>query len=140
VADPQDLYRSKLKTAEEAAALIPNGALIAQGNAIGEPQAMLEAIAQRARGGGFSAGITMMALLPMAGSARTILAPEVRGIIKWQSLFASGADRGLLKSGEASFVPAFFHQIPRIYEEFVDIDVAIVVVSPVDKHGYMSQA
>ncbi len=138
MADPQDVYRSKLKTAEEAAALIPDGALIAQGNAIGEPQAMLEAIAQRARGGGFGDGITMMALLPMAGSARTILAPEVRGIIKWQSLFASGADRDLLKSGDASFVPAFFHQIPRLYSEFMDIDVAIVVVSPVDKHGYMS--
>ena len=50
MADPQDVYRSKLKTAEEAAALIPDGALIAQGNAIGEPQAMLEAIADKGNG------------------------------------------------------------------------------------------
>ncbi|MCH7868393.1 MAG: 4-hydroxybutyrate--acetyl-CoA CoA transferase [Myxococcales bacterium] len=125
-------------TAEEAAAGIPDGALIAQGNTIGEPQAMLEAIAQRARNGGFRDGITMMALLPMATSARTILAPEVRDVIKWKSLFTSGIDRGLVQGGESDFMPAFFHQLPRIFTEFLDIDVAVVVVSPVDKNGYMS--
>jgi itaconate CoA-transferase len=138
VSDAQEEYRSKLMTADKAAAGIPDGALIAQGNAIGEPQAMLEAVAQRARNGGWSNGISMTALLPMAGSARTILAPEVRGVIEWRSMFASGADRGLLKSGDASFIPAFFHQIPRIFTEFMDINVAIVVVSPPDKNGYMS--
>ena len=138
MAGAQAQYRSKLMTADEAAAEIPDGAVVVQGNAIGEPQAMLEAVAKRARSGGFADGVTMTALLPMAGSARTVLAPDVRDVIKWRSLFASGVDRGLINSGEASFMPAFFHQIPRIFSEFMNIDVAIVVVSPVDKHGYMS--
>jgi acyl-CoA hydrolase len=138
VADVQAQYRSKLRSPDEAAAKIPNGALVVQGNAIGEPPAMLEAIAARARNGGFDGQITMMALLPMAGSAKTVLAPEVRDVIQWHSLFASGVDRGLIQNGEASFMPAFFHQVPRIFSESLDIDVAVVVVSPVDKHGYMS--
>ncbi len=138
MAGPQDDYRSKLITADEAAARIPDGALIVQGNAIGEPPAMLEAIAKRARDGGFSEGITMTSLLPMAASARTILAPEVRDVIRWESLFASGADRALLQSGQAVYNPAFFHQIPRLFTESMDIDVSLVTLSRVDKHGYMS--
>ncbi len=133
----EDDYRTRLKTAAEAAAEIPDGALIVQGNAVGEPPAMLEAIAERAKAGGFT-GITMTSLLPMAASARTILAPEVRDVIHWESLFASGVDRGLLQSGQALYNPAFFHQIPRLFTESMDIDVALVTVSRIDKHGYMS--
>jgi itaconate CoA-transferase len=138
VASAQDIYRSKLKTTDEAAAAIPDGALIVQGNAVGEPPGILEAIAKRALDGGFSEGITMTSLLPTPVSARTILAPEVRDVIRWESMFASGADRALLASGQAVYNPAFFHQIPRIFTESMDIDVALVAVSRVDKHGYMS--
>jgi itaconate CoA-transferase len=137
VAGWEDDYRAKLKTADEAAAGIIDGALIVQGNAVGEPPAMLEAIAERAKAGGFT-DITMTSLLPMAASARTILAPEVHDVIHWESMFASGADRAMLVSGQAAYNPAFFHQIPRLFTESMDIDVALVAVSRVDKHGYMS--
>ena len=132
-----DIYRDKLHTAEAAATLIPDKSFIVQGLAVSEPPAMLEAIADRARGGGYS-DITMTSLLPMAASARTVLAEDVRDVIHWESLFASGADRGLINSGDAVFNPAFFHQIPRLITEFMDVNVAVVGVSRVDKHGYMS--
>ncbi len=130
-------YREKLRTADEAVALIPDGAFVAQGNAVGEPPALLEATARRARAGGFTR-LTMTSLLPMSHSARTILAPDVRDVIRWQSIFASGADRPLIAAGDAMYSPAFFHQVPRIYREFVKIDVALICVSRVDRHGFMS--
>jgi len=132
-----DMYRDKLREPADAVTLIPDGSFIVQGLAVGEPPALLEAIAERAKAGGFT-DLTMTALLPMAASARTILAPEVRDIIHWESIFASGADRGLIASGEATFTPAFFHQVPRLVTEFMEVDVAIATVSRVDKHGYMS--
>lgn len=132
-----DIYRDKLHSAENAATLIPDKSFIVQGLAVSEPPAMLEAIANRARAGGYS-DITMTSLLPMAASARTVLAEDVRDVIHWESLFASGADRGLINSGAAVFNPAFFHQIPRLITEFMDVNVAVVGVSRVDKHGYMS--
>ena len=132
-----DIYRDKLHSAEAAATLIPDKSFIVQGLAVSEPPAMLEAIANRARGGGYS-DITMTSLLPMAASARTVLAEDVRDVIHWESLFASGADRGLINSGAAVFNPAFFHQIPRLITDFMDVNVAVVGVSRVDKHGYMS--
>jgi itaconate CoA-transferase len=130
-------YRAKLRTADEAVAMIPDGAFVVQGNAVGEPPALLEATAKRARAKGLTR-LTMTSLLPLGASARTILAPDLRDVIHWQSIFASGADRELIASGHAVYAPAFFHQVPRLYREFMKIDVALVCMSRVDRHGYMS--
>ncbi len=133
----EDVYRDKLRSADDAVSLIPDGSFIVQGMAVGEPPGLLEAIANRARGGGFS-DLRMTSLLPMAASARTILSEDVRDVIHWESLFASGADRDLVVSGAAVFNPAFFHQIPRLITEFMDINVSLICVSRIDRHGYMS--
>jgi itaconate CoA-transferase len=117
--------------------MIPDEAFVVQGNAVGEPPALLQAIAKQARAGGFTR-LTMTSLLPLTTSARTILAADMRDVIRWQSIFASGADRRLIVSGHAVYTPAFFHQVPRLYREFMDIDVALICVSRVDRHGYMS--
>jgi itaconate CoA-transferase len=130
-------YRSKVRTAAEAVAMIPDGAFVVQGDAVGEPPALLEAVAARARAGGFTK-VTMTSLLPLGASARTIFQPDVRSVIEWRSIFASGADRGMIGAGEAVAAPALFHQVPRIYREFLKIDVALIHVSRVDEHGYMS--
>jgi itaconate CoA-transferase len=130
-------HRDRLRSADEAVAMIPDGAFVVQGNAVGEPPALLEAIARRARGGGFER-LTMTSLFPLATSARTILAPDVQDVVRWRSIFVSGADRSLVASGDAVYAPAYFHQVPRIYREFLKIDVAIVCVSRIDRHGYMS--
>ena len=133
----EDEFRNKLREPGEAAALIPDGSLIVQGLAVGEPPAMLEAVAEHAKSGGYT-NITMTSLLPMTASARTVLSPEVRDVIHWESFFASGADRKLLADGDATFNPAFFHQIPRLLTEFMNVNVAMTCVSPMDRHGYMS--
>ena len=133
-----DVYRSKLGTADEAVARIPDGAFVMQGMAVGEPPALLRAIADRALAGGFSSELRMSSLLPMQASASSIFAPELRDVIRWESLFVSGADRELIRAGIGHYNPAYFHQMPRLITEFMDIQVAIVCVSRVDKHGYMS--
>jgi len=130
-------YRDKLGTADEAVERIPDGSLVVQGNAVGEPPALLHAVADRARAGGLSS-LRMTSLLPMAASAPSILRRAVPDVINWESIFASGADRKLIAEGLAVYTPAFFHQVPRLYREFMDIDVSLICVSSVDKHGYMS--
>ncbi|MCC6767340.1 MAG: acetyl-CoA hydrolase/transferase family protein [Deltaproteobacteria bacterium] len=132
-----DQYRAKLSSAADAAARIPDGAFVVQGNAVGEPPALLTAIAARARAGGLTR-LEMTSLLPLAASAGSTLAPDLRGVIHWRSIFASGADRAAIAAGEAVAAPAYFHQVPRIYREFLKIDVALIHVSRVDRHGYMS--
>ena len=132
-----DLCRAKRRSAADAVAMIPDGAFVVQGNAVGEPPALLAAIAARARAGDLTR-LEMTSLLPLAASAGSTLAPDLADVIHWRSIFASGADRASIAAGHAVAAPALFHQVPRIYREFLKIDVALVHVSRVDAHGYMS--
>ncbi|MAI78244.1 MAG: 4-hydroxybutyrate--acetyl-CoA CoA transferase [Deltaproteobacteria bacterium] len=133
----KDLYKSKLLHLDEAVERIPDNSFVAFGNAVGEPPGLLAAVARRAMAGRFSY-LRMTSLLPMAASAASIFKEECRGVIHFDSMFASSFDRGLIGQGEAHTIPAYFHQVPRLYSEFIPIDVAMVTVSPMDDHGYMS--
>ena len=130
-------YRRKVTSADDAAALIPDGSSIVQPLIAGEPPAVLAAIAKRARSGGFTK-LTMRALLPFSATKATVLDPELKDVIRWDSLFVGGADRAAVAEGRAGFTPNFFHQVPRLLSEFIPVDVCIACVSPMDKHGYMS--
>jgi itaconate CoA-transferase len=130
-------YRSKLRSPDEAVALIPDGASIVQPIVAGEPPAILAAIALAARSGRFTK-LTMRALLPFVATKATVLQPDVAHVIRWESLFVGGADRAAVTEGRAAFTPNYFHQVPRLLSEFIPVDVCIATVSPMDRHGYMS--
>jgi itaconate CoA-transferase len=133
----REAYKGKLKSPEEAVALIADGASIVQPIIAGEPPAILGAIAGAARAGRFTS-LTMRALLPFVATKATVLQPDVQDVIRWESLFLGGADREAVKEGRAGYTPNYFHQVPRLLSEFIPVDVAIATVSPMDRHGYMS--
>jgi acyl-CoA hydrolase len=133
----REQYKSKLKSADEAVALIPDGGSIVQPIIAGEPPAILAAIASAARAGHFTK-LTMRALLPFVATKATVLQPDLKGVIRWESLFLGGADRDAVKEGRAGYTPNYFHQVPRLLSEFIPVDVCIATVSPMDRHGYMS--
>lgn len=130
-------YARKLRSPADAVALVPDGAFVVQNNAVGEPPGLLAAIAERVRAGDLR-GVHMASLLPMAGSAASIFAADVCDRIEWSSLFASGVDRGRVHCGRACFIPAQFHQIPRLIADHLEVDVTLIRVSPPDAHGWMS--
>jgi acyl-CoA hydrolase len=64
--------------------------------------------------------------------------PGMEGHFRHNSLFVGPADRKAVNDGRADYVPIFLHQIPRLFKEgIVPIDVAMVMVSPPDEHGFM---
>jgi itaconate CoA-transferase len=130
-------YRQKLTTAQKAVEKIENGSTIVHGLTIAEPPALLAAIADRARSGDLK-NISIFSLLPLQHAAKTVLAPDLSDCIQAYSWFVSAADRALVKVGLNYFVPNYFHQIPRLCRDFMDIDVTITTVSPMDKTGYFS--
>jgi itaconate CoA-transferase len=133
----REACKNKLRTPDEAVALIPDGASIVQPIIAGEPPAILAAIAHAARASRFTK-LTMRALLPFAATKATVLQPDLKDVIRWESLFLGGADRDAVKEGRAGFTPNYFHQVPRLLSEFIPVDVCIATVSPMDQHGYMS--
>ncbi len=130
-------YRQKLTTPQKAVEKIKNGSTIVHGLVSAEPPALLAAIADRAREGDLK-DIKIFSLLPLKHAAETVLAPDLSDCIQAYSWFVGASDRALVKVGLNYFVPNHFHQIPRIIRDFMDIDVTITTVSPMDKTGYFS--
>ena len=65
--------------------------------------------------------------------------PDLAGHFFMNSLFVSESNRKAVNSGMGDYVPVFLSEIPLLFtRNILPIDVAIVQVSPPDKHGYCS--
>ena len=65
--------------------------------------------------------------------------PQYQSSFHINSLFVSASVRDAVKDGRADFVPVFLSDIPDLFKrKILEIDVAIVQVSPPDMHGYCS--
>lgn len=55
------------------------------------------------------------------------------------SFFVGGNVRATLKNGNGSYTPVFLSELPLLFKRnIIPIDVALIQVSPPDKHGYCS--
>jgi itaconate CoA-transferase len=130
-------YQSKLRTPAQAVGDINNGATIVHAMGTGEPPALLGAIADRVRAGDLT-GIKVFSLLPMEHAAKTVLALDLCHRLQSHCWFLTSADRCLVKDGLSYFVPNEFHQIPRLIRDFMEVEVTVTTVSPMDKAGFFS--
>ncbi len=66
--------------------------------------------------------------------------PRWEGHFSVRSIFVGPSERAAIDAGRASYAPAFFSTIPTLLEPGGSwpIDVALIQVSPPDKHGYCS--
>jgi acyl-CoA hydrolase len=65
--------------------------------------------------------------------------PEYNNSFFFNSLFVSANTRSVVNSSHGDYVPVFLSQIPQLFrEKILPIDVALIQVSPPDKHGYCS--
>src|SRR5690606_4782613 len=65
--------------------------------------------------------------------------PKVTESFYMNSLFVSGNIREWANSSHGGYIPIFLSEIPRLFANgYLPLDVAIVHVSPPDKHGYCS--
>lgn len=65
--------------------------------------------------------------------------PEFSKHFYFNSLFVSANTRAVVNSSGGDYVPVFLSQIPQLFRRnILPIDVALVQVSPPDRHGYCS--
>lgn len=139
----EDIYRAKLTTPERAAGFIATAETISCGMGVGQPPALLTAVAERLRTGDLGR-IRLYYKLAMEPLATTLLADDVIEHVDACSFFISRPDRRIIshqkKTGNKllSFVPTHFSDIPRLFEETIDLDTFLVTVSPMDHGGYFS--
>lgn len=133
--DYQKEYKEKLISAEKAASFVKSGDYVDYAWCGQTPDAIDRALAKRApelkdvvvRGG-------VLLKVPEIFNAD----PEGNSFI-WNSWHAGGADRGRINSTDAGFYnPLRYSELPRYYRENSRVDVAYIVVTPMDKHGYFN--
>jgi acyl-CoA hydrolase len=129
-----DEYKRKSRTADEAVRLIRSGDCVYYGGNAAIPRALVDALARR-RDELEDVQLNHVLLL----GDDPLSAPEMAGRFRHNSLFVGPADRAAVNDGRADYVPIFLHQIPRLFSAgIVPLDVAMVMVSPPDEHGFMS--
>jgi acyl-CoA hydrolase len=68
-----------------------------------------------------------------------LVKPEYEKSFHFNALFVSGPIREAVAAGRADFIPVFLSDIPDLFKnKILELDVAIVQVSPPDQHGYCS--
>jgi acyl-CoA hydrolase len=127
-------YQAKLCSSADAVAGIDSGARVYFGGNAAIPQELVRALAAR-RDELDNVQLHHVLLI----GEDPLSAPDMAGHFRHNSLFVGPADRGAVNDGRADYVPVFLYQIPRLFEDgILDVDVAIVQVSPPDEHGFMS--
>lgn len=136
-------YREKRLTPEDAAALIPTGADISMGMALGEPPALLRALNARLERRELT-DLKLWYFHSMPTAAETILRYEMMDRVHPHCMFMGATERELVRRGEEEgryvldFVPVAFSDAPRLLSQHVELDTFMTSVSPMDQHGFFS--
>ncbi|MEZ4320373.1 MAG: acetyl-CoA hydrolase/transferase C-terminal domain-containing protein [Myxococcota bacterium] len=130
----QTAYRSRLTTADAAlAGLEPRSRLYISGNAA-TPRHLAEALARRAHDGTDPMMLGHVLLL-----GKDPVATREHPGVRHHAWFVGPADRAQVNDGRADYVPCNLSEIPRLIRSMEPpLDVALLTVSPPDKHGFVS--
>ena len=124
----------KLITGEEAVAIIKPGDRVFVHGGAATPRYLLQKLADRAS----SLWNVEVVSISLQGDA-VIAEKKYKDNFRINSLFVSQNIREAVNAGRGDYVPIFLSEIPILFRRgILPIDVALVQVSPPDKHGYCS--
>lgn len=130
----QDIYRWKVSTAADAVRVIPPRTRILIGSGASEPSRLVEAMV---RDGTHLCGNEIVHLLTLGPAP--YVAPGLEERFRHVAFFIGANVRSAVQEGRADFMPVFLSEIPLlILNGRVKVDVAIIQVSPPDRHGFCS--
>ncbi|HEX6203373.1 MAG TPA: acetyl-CoA hydrolase/transferase C-terminal domain-containing protein [Thermoanaerobaculia bacterium] len=121
-------------SAEEAVRVIRSGDRVFLHTAAAAPLRLIEAMTARAD----ELSAVEVVSLHTEGPA-PYTAPEHAGSFRLNALFVGPNVREAVNDGRADFVPVFLSEIPQLLRgRALPVDVALVHVSPPDRHGFCS--
>ncbi len=130
----QERHASKLATLEQAVRAIPPGRCVMIGSGAAEPHALVEAMVEH---GTHLADNDVVHLLTLGPAP--YVRPGMERRFRHTAFFIGKNVREAVQDGRADFMPVFLSEIPSlIRSRRVRVDVAMIQVSPPDRHGYVS--
>lgn len=127
-------YRRKLRTAQEAAALVRSGDWVDYGFALNMPVALDRALAARAHE---LEGINIRGTLALRPLLAVEADPAGRSF-SYNSWHFSGYERKLAARGLCHYLPMIYRNMPLYYRRELTVDVAILQVTPMDRRGHFN--
>ena len=129
------LYREKIVKAEEALAGIKKGSRIFISSGCGEPQYLEEKLVEQAEK---LFDVEIIQVLSTRAQAYT--AEKLSKHFQVKNFFVAGRGaREAVWEGRAQYIPVFMSRVPRLFaEKLIELDCALIQVSPPNNHGYMS--
>lgn len=124
-------YRDRAVSADDAIHHLKSGAKVFLHGAAATPTPLIEALCRR----GDLEGVTLFHL--HLEGACAFAEPGHHGRFRSVSFFTGPSLRKAVDEGRADFMPVFLSDIPKLFAtRKIPLDVAIVQLSPPDKHGY----
>lgn len=132
----QEMYKAKLRSADEAAAMIKDNEVVSSAFNNGQPLGLFEAISKLAIADKLK-NVTILAA-SMKGDNHPLLNPALKGKLEFDSFFV-GKEREFVRQGFYTYSPAKFSDMDSISKQGLkSVQVSALRVSPMDKHGFFS--
>jgi len=132
--DWQQKYAEKIRTPEQAIATIRRGDKLFIGSGAAEPQILVKALIE---GAGRLADTRIMHIMTLGVAPYT--EEKFTDQFRHNAFFIGANTRHAVAEGRADYTPVFLSEIPALFKSGqVPIDVALIQVSPPDKHGFCS--
>jgi len=126
-------YREKCVTPEHAVSVVRSGDWVDYGSFAAQPLVLDKALAARKDE---LRDVKIRSSTRIAGAPETVKADPTGDHFAYHSHFLSQHDRRLLERGLCWYIPIFFGDVPKCYQRFLHVDVAMPAVSPIDEDGY----
>jgi butyryl-CoA:acetate CoA-transferase len=130
----QNNYISKRVSAEKAVSVVKSGDWVDYTMAHGFPTSLDEALSRRK---GELKDVKVRSCVTLRPAKIVENDPE-RETFTFHSWHFSAYDRKLCAEGRCFYIPLLYRNMPMHYEKMLDVDVAMLSVTPMDRHGYFS--
>jgi 4-hydroxybutyrate CoA-transferase len=125
---------SRFVTAEEAVSVIKSGSRVFIHSVAAAPRRLIAAMTARAP----ELRVVEVVSLHTEGEA-PYAAPEMAKSFRVNALFVGANVRRAVEEGRADYLPVFLSEVPSLFRSgILPLDVAMVHVSPPDRHGFCS--
>ena len=129
-----DEYKSKLRTADEAVQVIKSGDWVDYTVTLGFPYLLDKALAKRRDE---LTDVKIRGNL-MFGPIEAVECDPEREHFYYNSWHCSEYERKLCDRGLCNYIPMIFRHVVPYYHFFLDVNVAMIAVTPMDHHGYFN--
>ena len=127
-------YRAKLRTPEEAVQTVKSGDWVDYTSNVCFPTLLDAALAKRKEE---LTDVKIRGNL-LFGPIRTVECDPDREHFIYNSWHCSGYERKLCDRGLCNYIPMIFRNVTAYYRHFLTVNVTMMCVTPMDKHGYFN--